>query len=54
MYTAHDIAIFVINWCNERRVSISNLKLQKLLYFIQGEISKYANVRFINDDFYVW
>lgn len=31
-----DICRYVINYCNDRGYSISNLKLQKLLYFIQA------------------
>jgi len=36
MYKVIDVARFVINYCNEKRYDISNLKLQKLLYFIQA------------------
>lgn len=36
MYSAKDIAIYIINYCNERDIEITNLKLQKLLYFLQG------------------
>ncbi|WP_064616372.1 Panacea domain-containing protein [Streptobacillus moniliformis] len=35
MNSALDVARYVINYCNERDISITNLKLQKLLYFIQ-------------------
>lgn len=54
MYSAHDVAVYVINWCNEQGVSISNLKLQKLLYFVQGEASARISQRLIDDDFYAW
>lgn len=37
MYPAIDIAYYVINWFNEQDMGISNLKLQKILYYIQGE-----------------
>ena len=36
MYNALDIARYVINISHEFQYSISNLKLQKLLYFIQA------------------
>lgn len=36
MYSALDIARFIINYCNEEGIVISNLKLQKLLYFVQA------------------
>lgn len=36
MYNVLTIARFIINYCNENDIVISNLKLQKLLYFIQA------------------
>lgn len=36
MYNVVDICSYVINYCNSKGYSISNLKLQKLLYFIQA------------------
>lgn len=36
MYKAIDIARYVIYYCHQNSYSISNLKLQKLLYFIQA------------------
>lgn len=54
MYSAHDVAVHIINWCNEHGISISNLKLQKLLYFVQGEASAKISQRLIDDDFYAW
>lgn len=54
MYSGHRIALFVINWCNHSHIPITNLKLQKLLYFIQGEYAGAYGVRLIRDDFYAW
>lgn len=54
MYKAIDIASYVINWCNDNNYTITNLKLQKLLYFLQGEIYRYTGERLIDDDFYAW
>ncbi|WP_317328373.1 Panacea domain-containing protein [Ruthenibacterium lactatiformans] len=54
MFSAHNIAIYVINWCLDRNIQITNLKLQKLLYFLQGEYSKTTGNRLIIDDFYAW
>lgn len=54
MYSAHDVAIYIINWYNERKYSISNLRLQKLLYFVQGEAAANGYQRLIEDDFYAW
>lgn len=35
-YNVLDIARYVINYCNNNNKHISNLKLQKILYFIQA------------------
>ena len=35
MYNALDICRYIINYSNDKNYDISNLKLQKLLYFIQ-------------------
>ncbi|WP_072684032.1 Panacea domain-containing protein [Holdemania sp. Marseille-P2844] len=31
-----DVARYIINYCNDSNIPVSNLKLQKLLYFVQG------------------
>lgn len=54
MYSASDIAKMIINWCSFYKIPITNLKLQKLLYFVQGEFLKTRNARLISDDFYAW
>ena len=36
MYSVLDISRFIINYCNEEDYNLSNLKLQKILYFIQA------------------
>jgi len=36
MYNVLDICRYIINYSNEHDYSISNLKLQKLLYFVQA------------------
>lgn len=54
MYSASDIAKIIICWCNYYKISITNLKLQKLLYFVQGEFFKLRGARLISDDFYAW
>ena len=40
MYSSFDVAKIIINWCNGNGIPIANLKLQKLLYFAQGEFFK--------------
>lgn len=37
MYPVEWIASYVVVRCNELRLSISNLRLQKILYFVQAE-----------------
>lgn len=54
MYKAIDIASYVINWCNDNNIPVTNLKLQKLLYFLQGEVYHSTSERLIDDDFYAW
>lgn len=36
-YKVMDIARYIINYCNEKGYGISNLKLQKMLYFVQSD-----------------
>ena len=36
MYNVLDISRYIINYCNEKDYNLSNLKLQKILYFIQA------------------
>ena len=43
MYDALTVAEYVIYKCNEKDYIISNLKLQKILYFIQAEFLVYTN-----------
>lgn len=42
-YNALDVARFIINYGNEKGYSISNLKLQKILYFIQADFIAYSD-----------
>jgi len=54
MYKAELISRYIINWCHKYDVDITNVKLQKLLYFLQGKYYKYVGKRLIRDDFYAW
>lgn len=36
MYNAIEVACYIINYCNDNRIEISNLKLQKILYYVQA------------------
>lgn len=49
MYSAIIVAQYIIEHCNSIGKTISNLKLQKILYFVQAEflVSK-GNLVFVN------
>ena len=47
-YTALNIARYIVNYANKKNMSISNLKLQKILYYVQGKFL--ANDRMLFDD----
>lgn len=36
MYDVLDVCRYIVHYCNEHGIALSNLKLQKLLYFIQA------------------
>lgn len=61
-YTAHDIALWFLNWAdtedepdnNDARQPVSNLKLQKLLYYAQGiHLAMYKTPLF-SDEIEAW
>jgi len=43
MHTALEIARYIINKCIELGKPVSNLQLQKILYYVQGEFIKATN-----------
>ena len=53
MYKAIDVASYVINWCNDNNLVITNLKLQKLLYPFKILYSTEAKkkIRVVLEDF---
>ena len=53
-YTANDIAEFVINYHNDEKIEITNLRLQKILYLIQIYFYLNKNKFCFNDNFYQW
>ena len=54
MYNALTVANFVIEYCNRIGRGISNLKLQKMLYFIQAEFLVFANKPCFSDTIEAW
>lgn len=53
MYGALEIAKYVINKCTEDGCTISNLQLQKILYYIQKEFLTRDKIAFL-DDIQAW
>ena len=53
-YQANTIAKYIINYCNEKGIPISNLKLQKLLYFAWVEYYKKTRQELFHDDICAW
>lgn len=54
MYRALDIARYVIERCSEINRTISNLKLQKILYFIQAEFLVTKNLPCFAEEIQAW
>lgn len=50
IYSAMDISNYIIYKCNQENIFINNLKLNKLLYFVQKEhLKKHNRILFIED-----
>lgn len=47
IYSAMNVACYVINYCNKRGYLIPNLKLNTYLYFIQFEFNKHNRICFM-------
>ncbi len=54
MYKALDIAKYIVQKCIDEKDPISNLQLQKILYFIQVYYLRNKNTPLFNDDFEAW
>lgn len=54
MYDVLDVCRYVINYSNEKGYGISNLKLQKLLYFIQAYFLMKSGKPCFDDDIEAW
>lgn len=54
MYDALTIAMYIINKCFEEGAPVTNLRLQKLLYFIQGRNYMLQGQCLIEEDFFAW
>ena len=54
MYNVLDVSRFVINYCNGKKYLISNLRLQKLLYFIQAYFLKNGEEPCFSENIEAW
>ena len=53
-YNAVDIAKYIIYYCKEQGYFITNLKLQKILYFIQAEFLVSKNACWFHEEIEAW
>lgn len=53
-YTASDIAKYIVSYCFRKRKPVSNLKLQKMLYYMWIEYYKKTKKSLFNDDICAW
>lgn len=54
VYNAIDVARYIINYNNKNLNGISNLKLQKILYFVQAYFLSTTNLPCFNDTIEAW
>ena len=54
LYKAIDIARYIVNYANDNNMIISNLKLQKILYFVQLEFLLNKNTPCFEDNIEAW
>lgn len=53
-YSALQVAAYVIEYLNSKKSVVSNLKLQKLLYYIQGMYTVPDSDRFFKEEMQAW
>ncbi|WOO86888.1 DUF4065 domain-containing protein [Mollicutes bacterium LVI A0039] len=54
IYTAEDISATIINYASKNNHNITNLQLQKLLYFMQVEYIKETSKLLFPEEFQAW
>lgn len=54
MYSASLVARYIVNYCNSNGKTISNLRLQKTLYFVQAEFLVSRGTPCFSDEIYAW
>lgn len=53
-YSATDVARYMVNLCIEEKSPVSNLQVQKILYFCQQEYYVKTGTPLFDDDFEAW
>lgn len=54
MYTAIDISSYILTHCRQKDINVTNLKLQKLLYFVQCAFIKNKKELCFGDKIEAW
>ena len=54
MYSGYELSKYVLQLCEFLSKPITNIKLQKILYFLQIDYYRKFKVRLIKEDFYCW
>lgn len=53
-YTAQDVAHYIVDLCAREGQPVSNLQLQKILYFVQQRYAQEAKKLLFEDEFEAW
>ena len=53
-YKAMDIAKYIVSKCSKERQPITNLQLQKILYYLQREFLQYHDRALFSDEIKAW
>lgn len=54
MYSVVDISRYIIHYCKQQGYYISNLKLQKILYFVQAEFLVELHAPCFSEEIEAW
>jgi len=54
MVSAYDLSVYIIQCANERNIPISHLKLQKILYYVQGSYLSEFGKPLFEEDIEAW
>lgn len=54
LYSVIDVCHCIVNYCNGRNYSLSNLKLQKILYFVQAYFIKFLGRPCFKEEIEAW